>query len=85
MQSFSEPNRSHQGQRLSLALLCGEIAEVKIIEPALLNKYDKTPESWGAVYPLISTNPSRPAPRGAVFCTRLDDKQSLAELEKEAS
>jgi hypothetical protein len=85
IQSVSELNHSHQGRRLRLVLLSGEIAKVEIIEVALPNKYDKTPESWGVVYDLISTNRPRPAPTGAVFWTRLDDMQSFEVLEKEAS
>jgi hypothetical protein len=85
IQSVSELNHSQPGQRLRLVLLSGEIAEVEIIEVALRNKYDKTPESWGVVYDLISTKRPRPAPKGAAFWTRLDDMQSFAVLEKEAS
>jgi hypothetical protein len=85
IQSVSELNHSHQAQRLRLVLLRGEIAQVEIIEFALPNKYDQTPESWGVVYDLISTNRPRPAPKRAAFWTRLDDMQSFAVLEKEAS
>jgi hypothetical protein len=85
IQSVSEPNHSHQGQRLGLVLRSGEIAEVEIIEVALPNKYDKTPESWGIGYDLISAGRPRPAPKGAAFWTRLDDMQSFEVLEKEAS
>jgi len=63
----------------------GEITELEITEVALPNKYDKTPESWGIVYDLISTNRPRPAPKGAAFWTRLDDMQRFEVLEKEAS
>ena len=84
-QSVRELNHSHQGQRLRRVLLSGEIAELEIIEVALPNKYDQTPESWGIVYDLISTNRPRPAPKGAAFWTKLDDIQSLEVLEKEAS
>jgi hypothetical protein len=55
------------------------------MEVALRNKYDKTRESWGIVYDLISSNRPRPAPKGAAFRTRLDDMQSFEVLEKEAS
>ena len=85
IQSVSELNHSHQGQRLGLVLRSGEIAEERLIEVALPNKYDKTPESWGIVYDLISTNRPRPAPKGAAFWTRLDDIQSFEIVEKEAS
>jgi hypothetical protein len=85
IQSVSQLNHSHQGQRLRLVLLSGEIAEVESIEVALRNKYDKTRESWGIVYDLISSNRPRPAPKGAAFRTRLDDMQSFEVLEKEAS
>ena len=85
MQSVCQLNHSHQGQRLRLVLLSGEIAEVEIIEVALANKYDKTPESWGVVYDLISANRPRPAPKETAFWTRLDDIQSFEVLEKEAS
>jgi hypothetical protein len=63
------------------------MAEVEIIEVAPPNKYDKTPESWGVVYDLMSAsaNRRRPAPKGAAFCTMLDDMQSFVVLEKEAS
>jgi hypothetical protein len=61
------------------------MAEVEIIEVALANKYDKTPESWGLVYDLMSANRRRPGPKGAAFCTMLDDMQSFVVLEKEAS
>jgi hypothetical protein len=85
IQSVSELNHKHPGQRLRLVLLSGEIAEVEIVQVALPNKYDKTPESWGLVYDLISTNQPRPAPKGAAFCTRLHDIQSFEVLEKEVS
>ncbi len=85
IQSVSELNHSQQAQRLRFVLLSGEIAELEIIEVALPNKYDMTPESWGVVYVLISANRPRPAPKGAAFWTRLDDMQSFAVLEKEAS
>ena len=85
IQSVSELNHSHQGQRLRLVLLSGEIAELEIIEVALRNKYEKTLESWDVVYDLISTNRPRPAPKRAAFWTRLDHMQSFEVLEKEAS
>jgi len=61
------------------------MAEVEIIEVAPPDKYDKTPESWGVVYDLMSANRRRPDPKGAAFCTMLDDMQSFVVLEKEAS
>jgi hypothetical protein len=85
IQSVSELNHSDQGQRLRLVLLSGEIAEVEMIEVALPNKYDKTPESWGVVYDRESANRRRPALKGAAFWTMRDDIQSFVVLEKEAS
>jgi hypothetical protein len=85
IQSVGELNYSHQAQRLRLVLRSGEIAEVEIIEVALPNKYDQTPESWGLAYDLMSANRRRPAPKGAAFWTMLDDMQSFVVLKKEAS
>jgi hypothetical protein len=84
IQSVSELNHSHQGQRLGLVLRSGEIAEERLSR-LRCNKYDNTPESWGIVYDLISTNRPHPAPKGAAFWTSLDDIQSFEILEKEAS
>ena len=64
-------NKTHEGKRLRVGFCDGEVAEVKIIEVALPNEYDTTPESWGIVYDLISTNRPRTAPDGAAFWSEL--------------
>jgi hypothetical protein len=64
-------DKTHEGKRLRVDFCDGEVAEVKIIEVALPNKYDNTSESWGIVYDLISTNRPRSAPGSAAFWSEL--------------
>jgi serine protease inhibitor ecotin len=64
-------DKTCEGKRLRVEFCDGETAEVEIIEVALPNKYDKTPESWGIVYNVISTNRPRKAPKGVAFWSEL--------------
>jgi hypothetical protein len=73
-------DKTYEGKRLRVEFFNGEIAEVKIIEVALPNKYDDTPESWGIVYDLISTNRPRTAPNGAAFWSELGTIKSCEVL-----
>jgi len=74
-------DRTYEGRRLRIEFCNGEVAEVEILEVALPNKYDKTPESWGIVYDLISTNRPRTAPSGAAFWSQLSTIKSFEALE----
>ena len=73
-------SQDYEGKRVRVEFSDGEIAEVKIIEVALPNKYDNTPESWGIVYDLISTNRPRTAPNGAAFWSELGTIKSFQVL-----
>jgi hypothetical protein len=64
-------DKTYEGKHLRVEFCDGEVAEVEIIEVALPNKYDNTPESWGIVYDVISTNRPRAVPKGAAFWTEL--------------
>lgn len=81
-QNISDSAEHHANQRLRLEFLDGEIAEVDVIEVALPNTYDKTPESWGLVYDLISSNRTRSTPKGSAFWSRLDAIKSFEVLGK---
>ena len=65
------------GKSLRVEFSDGEVAEVQIIGVALPNKYDKTPESWGITYDLISSNKTRNTPKGAAYWSRLDEIKSF--------
>ena len=73
-------DKTYEGKRLRIEFCDGEIAEVKIIEVALPNEYDNTPESWGIVYNPISTNRPRPAPNAAAFWSELGAIKSFQVL-----
>jgi hypothetical protein len=73
-------DKTHEGKRLRIDFCDGEVAEVKIIEVALPNEHDDTPESWGIVYDLISTNRPRTAPSGAAFWSELGTIKSFEVL-----
>ena len=73
-------DRTYEGRRLRIEFCNGEVAEVEIIEVALPNKYDKTPESWGIVCDLISTDRPRTAPKGAAFWSELSTIKSFEVL-----
>jgi hypothetical protein len=72
--------KTHEGKRLRIDFCDGEVAEVEMIEVALPNKYDTTPESWGIVYDMISTNRPRTAPKGAAFWSQLSAIKSFEVL-----
>jgi len=74
-------DETYEGSRLRIEFRDGEIAEVEILEVALPNKYDNTPESWGIVYDLISTNRPRAAPRGAAYWSQRSTIKSFEALE----
>jgi hypothetical protein len=57
-QIVSELNAGHEGQRLRLQFVDGEVAEVKLISVALPNSLDTTPESWGVIYDVLSSTSS---------------------------
>ncbi len=73
-------DETYAGKRLRVEFCDGEVAELDVIEVALPNKYDKTPESWGIVYDLISTNRPRTAPKGAAFWAELSKIKSFEVL-----
>jgi hypothetical protein len=73
-------DKAHEGKRLRVDFFDSEVAEVKIIEVALPSEYDNTPESWGIVYDLISTNRPRTAPSGAAFWSELGTIKSFEVL-----
>ena len=77
MLDVQQLDKTYEGTRLRIEFLDGEIAEVKILEVTLPNKYDKTPESWGILYDLISTNRPRMAPKGAPFWSELSTIKSF--------
>ena len=54
-----------------------EIAEVQIVAIALPNEYDKTPESWGIVYDIISSNRPRAGSKGTANWSRLSEIKTL--------
>jgi len=54
---------------------------VELQSVTLPNKYDNTPESWGIVYDLISTNRPRQSSQGAAFWSRLDELKNFELLE----
>ncbi len=74
-------DESFTGKRLRIEFHDGEIAEVELQSVTLPNKYDNTPESWGIVYNLISTNRTRQSPRGAACWSRLDELKNFELLE----
>ena len=54
--SFEQFKVPYQGKRVRLTSLDGEVAEVDVSSITLPNKFDTTPESWGIVFTLLSTN-----------------------------
>jgi len=70
-------NKSCEAKRLLVEFFDGEIAEVRVVEVALSNKYDTTPESWGIVYDLVSSNRSHQQPPGSARWSRLDEIKSF--------
>jgi len=74
-------DKAYEGSRLCIEFRDGEVAEVEILDVALPNKYDTTPESWGMVYNLILTNRQRNARKGAAFWSQLSTIKSFEGLE----
>jgi hypothetical protein len=70
-------DQTYACKRARVGFADGEIAEVKIITIALPNKYDKTPESWGIVYDVISSNRQRTAPKGAASWSRVSEIETI--------
>jgi hypothetical protein len=77
-QRLTEIGKQHEGQRLDF--LDGEFAEVAIDEVALPNTCVRSPESWGLLYDLISTNRLRVLFTGAAPWSRLDQIGSFEVL-----
>ncbi len=80
MLDVQQLDKKYERRRLRIEFRDGEVAEVEIVEVALPNKYDKTPESWGIVYDLISTNRPRMVPKGAAFWSELSTIKSFEVL-----
>jgi hypothetical protein len=73
-------DESYEGKHLRIEFCDGEVAEVEIIEVALPNKYDKTPESWGIVYDVTSTNRPERLKTGAAYWSELSAIKSFEVL-----
>jgi hypothetical protein len=80
MLDVQQLDKTYEGKRLRIEFCDGEIAVVEITEVALPNKYDKTRESWGIVYDLISTNRPRTAPKGSACWSELSTIKSFEAL-----
>jgi hypothetical protein len=80
MPDIQQLDKSYEGKRLRIEFCDGEVAMVEIVLVALPNKYDKTPESWGIAYDLISTNRPRTAPKGAALWSELSAIKSFEVL-----
>jgi hypothetical protein len=80
MPDVQQLDRRCEGKRLRIEFHDGEVAIVEIVSVTLPNKYDKTPESWGIVYDLISTNRPPTAPKGAAFWSELSTIKSFEVL-----
>ena len=80
MLDVQQLDKRYERRRLRIEFRDGEVAEVEIVEAALPNKYDKTPESWGIVYDLISTNRPRTAPKQTAFWSELSTIKSFEVL-----
>jgi hypothetical protein len=70
-------DQTYAGKNLRIEFSDGEICDVVVIEVALPNKYDTTPESWGVVYDLISSNRPQKAPKGAANWAQINDIKSF--------
>ena len=70
-------DNTYVDKRAHVEFTDGEIAEVQIVAIALPNEYDKTPESWGIVYDIISSNRPRTAPKGAANWSQLSGIKAL--------
>jgi hypothetical protein len=70
------------GKRVRIKFLDGEVAEVAVVAVALPNEYDNTPESWGVVYDVISTNRPRNEPKSRTNWSRLDEIESFEIIEE---
>jgi len=73
---------THEGKRLRVTFRDGERANIKLISVTLPNKYDATPESWGIVYDLISTDRNPPATKNSACWSRLDEIESFEIMEQ---
>jgi hypothetical protein len=73
----NELDATLEGKRLLVKFRDGENAKVSLISVALPNKFDTTPESWGIVYDVISTERDRPAERRSASWSRLDEIESF--------
>jgi len=73
---------THEGKRFRINFRDGETAQIKLISVALPNKYDTTPESWGIVYDIVSTNRDAFRHKGTARWSRLDEIESFELMEE---
>ena len=71
--TIQQLTETHEGKNLRVEFNDGEIAEVRIISVSLPNKYDTTPESWGIVYAVTSSNRPGKAPKGSANWSQLNE------------
>ena len=73
---------SHEGKRLRVNFRDGEIAEIILLSVELPNEFDKTPDTWGIIYDLISANRPSTVKQGCAYWSRLDEIETFEILEE---
>lgn len=75
-------NATHEGQHLRVRFCDGAIAEIKLLSVELPNEFDKTPDTWGIIYDLISANRAPTERRDCAYWSRLDEIESFELMEE---